>query len=1068
MQEVVGLMKNLSVHMMGGGRGQGYGYGRGYGSNDCFASGKGRGMAGRGDMFQCYNCGQWGHKSPQCDKPKRMGGDMFPLPSQISSRAQDCGIEIKGEAGPSRLTAEEKGKTKLVNIIRLDKGKDDINAMVMPVGKRTTREQETSDAGPSHKRGKQAETGTGKEKKKRKPRRHYNTSDFPLGEGQPNYNLRADLVGRKADVTFRQLMEMCPLLKRQWKGMVNPMKNEPTKGSVRVLSLNEPPDICSTIDAWHKWKCIGEAYIDGAAYLPAFKRTFQKLSDGNAFPANPKVVFGHSTELCCKSVLSVDPQLCVSGGGNDTGNGSGSNGQGGRYNNDNSGDDHSGHDHSCLFLLGMLALFQSIDEGKLTHSHAGESEGTAWQNENAHGVRGEETQKLQTSSSNSDCGLKKQSPNDSPVQHAFPSLNDVVTTQALGLHEVAFDVSGTMAFVNECCHALKAFEKLFVESLHQKMAHIGWNYLTGNQEMTIGPLVHVDVGHRDTTISGQDDCFPVEGGDSNRTLNINGSSDLEFEAEEMSLHASGKQSPLEEPNSIQSNVLEEINLSFMTASDHLLQGVMRWFEQLGRPPKKVANLEFTPMVEQVEQQESRILSSEGATTALTTDPETGGKPVGAKQSDIDTLKRLQREAFFELMKLREKFEKLEQVTQARLKQEQLGGARTHLKGQVKAGTAFVVIENESIRCSRDSLELAGMQTGLDVKFTFETPFRENDMLITQIVSGQSSSVGDQSTLGGPLNFGKLHYVAHVSEDISLSIVPLGAQGQDVTEIVNVLQDQGLTSFSSQGSALFNHCKGSALGATVSGSKFAFSFAQYLSGWSNHVPAMEFLTEGDPLCYSTLCEILFQPTEGFILSFCGLNQYWPAPPLPSSMALHWSEMGPLIFPKIKAKKDNFSTTLSSGSDITRLHPHWEAPDLESDPATFQNKGTGLLSLAVSSSLDLGETLSLSGWAQVERGLLQDPDKGNFQWAMCLAKTSGASIDWGASIGGSQRNIWHVPSSSYDDYLGDDVVNLHGPQLNVEAFLKLSCGKGFTLQPGLLYVSNKSSHTPAIVVRSSWSL
>ncbi|MCO5581668.1 hypothetical protein L7F22_035557 [Adiantum nelumboides] len=194
-----------------------------------------------------------------------MGGDMFPLPSQIPSRAQDYGIEIKGEAGSSGVTAEEKGKTKVVNIIRLDKGKDDINAMVMPLGKRTTREQETSDVGPSHKRGKQAETGTGKEKKKKKPRRHYNTSDIPLGEGQPNYNLWADLVGRKADVTFGQLMEMCPRLKRQWKRMVNPMKNEPTKRSVRVLSLNELPHICPTIDAWHKQKCIGEAYIDGGA-----------------------------------------------------------------------------------------------------------------------------------------------------------------------------------------------------------------------------------------------------------------------------------------------------------------------------------------------------------------------------------------------------------------------------------------------------------------------------------------------------------------------------------------------------------------------------------------------------------------------------------------------------------------------------------------------------------------------------------------------------------------------------------------------------------------------------------
>ncbi|MCO5571326.1 hypothetical protein L7F22_025064 [Adiantum nelumboides] len=275
MQEVVGLMKNLSVHMMGGGRGQGYGYGRGYGNNEGFAGGRGRGMAGRGDMFQCYNCGEGGHKSPQCNKPKRMGGDMFLLPSQIPSRAQDY-IEIKGEAGPSGLTAEEKGKTKVVNIIRLDKGKDDINAMVMPVGKRTTREQETGDVGPSHKRGKQAETGTSKEKKKRKLRRHYNTSDFPLGKRQPNYNLRADLVHRKADVTFGQLMEICLRLKSQWKRMVNPMKNEPTKGSVRVLSLNELPDICPTIDAWHKRKCIGAAQEWGHGTITLYNRSGDK------------------------------------------------------------------------------------------------------------------------------------------------------------------------------------------------------------------------------------------------------------------------------------------------------------------------------------------------------------------------------------------------------------------------------------------------------------------------------------------------------------------------------------------------------------------------------------------------------------------------------------------------------------------------------------------------------------------------------------------------------------------------------------------------------------------------
>lgn len=43
-----------------------------------------------------------------------------------------------------------------------------------------------------------------------------------------------------------------------------------------------------------------------------------------------------------------------------------------------------------------------------------------------------------------------------------------------------------------------------------------------------------------------------------------------------------------------------------------------------------------------------------------------------------------------------------------------------------------------------------------------------------------------------------------------------------------------------------------------------------------------------------------------------------------------------------------------------------------------------------------------------------------------------------------------------------------QLHVEAYLKLNMGRGFTLQPGLLYLLNKQSQTPAFVLRSSWAL
>ena len=64
-------------------------------------------------------------------------------------------------------------------------------------------------------------------------------SDFPLGEGQASYNLKEDMASRKADVTFGQLVEMVPKLKRQWKKLVHPKEWEPEQGSVKVLSIDE-------------------------------------------------------------------------------------------------------------------------------------------------------------------------------------------------------------------------------------------------------------------------------------------------------------------------------------------------------------------------------------------------------------------------------------------------------------------------------------------------------------------------------------------------------------------------------------------------------------------------------------------------------------------------------------------------------------------------------------------------------------------------------------------------------------------------------------------------------------
>ena len=92
MRQVVDPMKNLSLNLMSvvGGN---CSYGRqsnqpSGGNNGQNQNGSGSNSNGRGwrKLPTCYNCGELGHISLQCDKPPRMGGDMYPLPTQLPNR----------------------------------------------------------------------------------------------------------------------------------------------------------------------------------------------------------------------------------------------------------------------------------------------------------------------------------------------------------------------------------------------------------------------------------------------------------------------------------------------------------------------------------------------------------------------------------------------------------------------------------------------------------------------------------------------------------------------------------------------------------------------------------------------------------------------------------------------------------------------------------------------------------------------------------------------------------------------------------------------------------------------
>ena len=62
-------------------------------------------------------------------------------------------------------------------------------------------------------------------------------------------------------------MEVFPRMKRQWKSLVNSIEKKPKKGSMKIMLMSELLDICPIVEAWHKGKCLGEAYIGGGAQV---------------------------------------------------------------------------------------------------------------------------------------------------------------------------------------------------------------------------------------------------------------------------------------------------------------------------------------------------------------------------------------------------------------------------------------------------------------------------------------------------------------------------------------------------------------------------------------------------------------------------------------------------------------------------------------------------------------------------------------------------------------------------------------------------------------------------------
>ncbi|KAI9112382.1 hypothetical protein K1719_016579 [Acacia pycnantha] len=398
-------------------------------------------------------------------------------------------------------------------------------------------------------------------------------------------------------------------------------------------------------------------------------------------------------------------------------------------------------------------------------------------------------------------------------------------------------------------------------------------------------------------------------------------------------------------------------------------------------------------------------------------PGHGDRRNSASRNPIEILKRLQREIFSDVMKLRERQDKVERVLS--FYKPSSGGpfqeATTHVRGQVDCLGALLVTNNINEEVL-DVINQAGIRTGVDSRLIFETNIRGKDTLVVEFVASQKGIDHDTNVLGSPLSLAKLCYIAKVSDWLSVMAIPLGAQCKDIAIASKSFSQhgKGLTDVSSAGPLLLNLQNGSAISMMVRKSNIVASLAQLVSGLG-----MPLGSNASEKWYSTFSELSCHLPRGTKLSVMGLYQI----PLSST---ELSKLGPLTFPILTSRQAEPEVPESFYGALP-----W--------PGARKRFSTRSVALTLESELD--DITKIGGWVEMNRS--------NLRWGASMADVSEDSFGWGMSFNG---------------IMGDTAT---GDLFQAESHLKFNLSNKFCLKPGLAYVTSGNSKIFGLMLRSSWS-
>uniref|UniRef100_A0A0E0LFS7 FYVE-type domain-containing protein n=1 Tax=Oryza punctata TaxID=4537 RepID=A0A0E0LFS7_ORYPU len=193
---------------------------------------------------------------------------------------------------------------------------------------------------------------------------------------------------------------------------------------------------------------------------------------------------------------------------------------------------------------------------------------------------------------------------------------------------------------------------------------------------------------------------------------------------------------------------------------------------------------------------------------------------------IDILKRLQRQAFYDIMQLREKQEKIERVLTLfkASKSGPFAEESTRVKGIINvAGSLSSKNKKDS---GPDSSET---NSGISSQFVFQTNVRKKDSLLAELVTDHRCLPSENDSIGSPFVLSKVMYLANINDSLSVAAVPVGARCDDFATDPNLQEEHWLASFrSSLRPPLLIKRHNCAAGLILRSKNFAFSLAELIS------------------------------------------------------------------------------------------------------------------------------------------------------------------------------------------------------------------------------------------------